>query len=182
MKAALQWARMNRDISEGYFRSDRRRARRQNGLRSDGQPLQCHDMTMMCGAAHRHRRFCPDLYASRDPARVVAYVPDDPEHPIKEYASPAELVRRTDPPTALEAITRQFFSRFVNHEQRGFFFASLNSRLSRGHVACARSRQLATAMARHRHSSGRTCKLALTPIRARSVATPLSEQTEQDPQ
>lgn len=61
--------------------------------------------------------------------RVIAYVPHDPEHPVKEYASSLEL---------LNELTRQlrgrpyqqFFSRFVDHQQRGYFFADLNQRLT----------------------------------------------------
>jgi Leucine-rich repeat (LRR) protein len=129
MKAALQWARMNRDVSESYFRLIDAVLDGMRGLYVGGAPVRCHDMGMLCAPLTGIVVFAPDLYASRTPARVVAYVPDDPEHPFKEYASTYELfveltrqLRSND--------YQQFFSRFVNHEHRGFFFSTLNSRLS----------------------------------------------------
>ncbi|MFI8223611.1 dermonecrotic toxin domain-containing protein [Pseudomonas sp. NPDC085632] len=129
MKAALQWARMNRDVSESYFRLIDAMLDGMKGLYVSGAPVVCHDMGMLCAPLTGIVVFAPDLYVSRDPARVVAYVPDDPEHPFKEYASTYELIAE---------LTRQlrskdyqeFFSRFVNHEHRGFFFSTLDSRLS----------------------------------------------------
>ncbi|MFZ3281712.1 dermonecrotic toxin domain-containing protein [Pseudomonas sp.] len=130
LKAALQFARMNRDISEGYFRTITALAEGTPHLRIDGQPLQCHSLTMMSAPLTDIIVFAPPAYEPRTASRVVAYVPDDPLHPIKEYASSAELeVELTRQLRASDYQT--FFSRFINHDQRGFFFASLNSRLSR---------------------------------------------------
>ncbi|MBY8969173.1 hypothetical protein J1G33_02100 [Pseudomonas sp. P867] len=74
--------------------------------------------------------------------RLIAYIPEDPEHPLKEYASPVafmnELTRQLrDNPSPLDATGqtpnkatyRQFFSQFIDHKQRGHFFAELQSRL-----------------------------------------------------
>lgn len=62
--------------------------------------------------------------------RVVAWVPEDPQHPVKEYASPLafveELTRQLRQPGY-----RQFFIQFVDHEQRGTFLNGLATRLSR---------------------------------------------------
>lgn len=60
---------------------------------------------------------------------VIVYIPDDPEHPLKTYASAAdftvELTRR------LRAVDYQrFFARFVAHDQRGAFFAALRHALT----------------------------------------------------
>jgi Leucine-rich repeat (LRR) protein len=129
MKAALQWARMNRDVSESYFRLIDAVLDGMKGLYVGGAPVLCHDMGMLCAPLTGIVVFAPDLYISRTAARVVAYVPDDPEHPFKEYATTYDLIVE---------LTRQlrskdyqeFFSRFVNHEHRGFFFSTLNSRLS----------------------------------------------------
>jgi len=130
LKAALHWARMNKDIGETYCRLIEGLIDGVQGMRVNGQPLLCHDLTMLSAPLTGIVVFAPDLDQTRTPARVVAYVPDDPEHPIKEYASPLAMVIE---------LTRQlrskdyqhFFSRFVNHDQRGFFFASLNDRLSK---------------------------------------------------
>ncbi|WLH34329.1 hypothetical protein PSH79_20700 [Pseudomonas sp. FP2196] len=130
LKAALQFARMSGDISEGYFRTITGLAEGIPHLRIKGQALRCNSLTLMDAPLTDIVVFAPSANEPRAVARVVAWVPDDPEHPIKEYASAA----------ALEVeLTRQlrsrdyqkFFSRFVNHQQRGFFFSSLNARLSR---------------------------------------------------
>ncbi|WP_434766605.1 dermonecrotic toxin domain-containing protein [Pseudomonas triticicola] len=67
---------------------------------------------------------------------VIAYVPHDPDHPLKQYDSVeafgSELTRqlREDRLCAATRQTyRQFFSRFIDHQQRGHFFAELEERL-----------------------------------------------------
>ncbi|MDT3315012.1 hypothetical protein QZR14_26965 [Pseudomonas sp. rhizo66] len=129
MKAALQWARMNRDVSESYFRLIDAVLDGMKGLYISGAAVLCHDMGMLCAPLTGIVVFAPDLYTSRDPARVVAYVPDDPEHPFKEYASTYELIAELTRQLRSKDY-QQFFSRFVNHEHRGVFFSALNSRLS----------------------------------------------------
>ncbi|SFB42805.1 Leucine rich repeat-containing protein [Pseudomonas sp. NFIX10] len=63
----------------------------------------------------------PDLENSRRVVPVVAYLPGDPEHPLKGYASSAdfmvELRRRLH-----GSAYRRFFSRFVPLRQQGVFF------------------------------------------------------------
>jgi Leucine-rich repeat (LRR) protein len=68
---------------------------------------------------------------------IVVYVPQDPDHPMKQYGSWKEFVRelgrqlrenRTSPSTQLSY--QQFFSQFVDHRQRGHFFGGLPSRLT----------------------------------------------------
>lgn len=129
LKAALLFARMNNDISEAYFRTITGLVDGQPHLRINGHALRCNCLSMMDAPLTGIVLFAPQADEARSVARLVAWVPDDPEHPIKEYASSA----------ALEVeLTRQlrsrdyqkFFSRFVNHEQRGLFFSSLNARLS----------------------------------------------------
>lgn len=129
MKAALQWARMNRDVSESAVRMVEALLDGMKGLYINGAPLLCHDVSMLCAPLTGIVVFAPDLYLSRNNARVVAYVPDDPEHPFKEYTSPLEMIVELTRQLRSKDYQR-FFSRFVNHEQRGFFFSTLNSRLS----------------------------------------------------
>lgn len=70
--------------------------------------------------------------------RMLAYIPHDPEHPLKEYPSSLdfvkELTRQLRDKTPVSDSSRlnyqQFFSQFVPHEQRGRFFSQLNSLLS----------------------------------------------------
>ena len=60
---------------------------------------------------------------------LIAYVPDDPEHPLKEYASftdfMKELISRLRSPDY-----QRFFSRFVAQKDKGLFFARVNERFT----------------------------------------------------
>lgn len=89
------------------------------GLYVNGAPLLCHDVSMLCAPLTGIVVFAPDLYLSQNNARVVAYVPDDPEHPFKEYTSPLEMIVELTRQLRSKDYQR-FFSRFVSHEQRGF--------------------------------------------------------------
>lgn len=129
-RAALHFARMSGDIQEDYWRLLDGMADGVQGLRMNRQPVLCHELIMMGARLTGILVFAPDLEQARSTVRVVAYVPDDPEHPIKEYPSTqamqAELVRQ------LRSSDYQgFFSRFVAHAQLGSFFADLGQRLSR---------------------------------------------------
>ncbi|WP_262136707.1 dermonecrotic toxin domain-containing protein [Pseudomonas sp. Marseille-Q5117] len=129
MKAALQWALMKRDVSANAVRLVEALLDGMKGIYAHGAPVLCHDVSMLCAPLTGIVVFAPDLYITQNAARVVAYVPDDPEHPFKEYASPLEMVVELTRQLRSKEY-QQFFSRFVNHEQRGFFFSTLNSRLS----------------------------------------------------
>ena len=130
MKAALQWAQMNGHIGASHFRLVSALLNGFSHLRSEGYAWLCHELTMMSAPLTGILVFIPDPEKARKAKRVVAYVPDDPEHPFKEYASTIdmeiELTRQLRSPEY-----QRFFSRFVNHEQRGVFFAGLNERLSK---------------------------------------------------
>ncbi|VVQ04386.1 hypothetical protein PS918_04500 [Pseudomonas fluorescens] len=130
MKAALQMARMTGDVSEQYVRLIEGLLDGLQGMRVNGQALLCQDLTMMSATLTGPLVFAPDLESSETVAKVVTYVPDDPEHPFKEYASTAgmatELIRQLR-----SKDYQRFFSRFVDHEKRGVFFASLNQRLTK---------------------------------------------------
>lgn len=70
-----------------------------------------------------------DIYQqTRLTGPVIAYVPDDPDHPLREYASLAEFMK------ALISQLRdpdyqEFFSRFVAQKDKGHFFTRTNERL-----------------------------------------------------
>ncbi|WP_236181259.1 NEL-type E3 ubiquitin ligase domain-containing protein [Pseudomonas sputi] len=79
----------------------------------------------------------PDPDQKQHAQTMIAYVPHDPEHPLKEYASTIEFMNELsrqlrDNQTAQSSgfTYRQFFSQFVDHEQRGHFFAGLEQRLT----------------------------------------------------
>ena len=66
---------------------------------------------------------------SRLDGPLIAYVPDDPEHPLKEYASLADFMKALI--SQLRAPDyQQFFSRFVAQKDKGRFFSRINERLS----------------------------------------------------
>ncbi|WP_300628131.1 DUF6543 domain-containing protein [Pseudomonas sp.] len=130
LRAALQLARIKGDISDSYADLIEALIAGTSNLKLDGEPLRCQDLRMMDIALTGIQLFAPDLEHPRSPQRLVAYVPDDPQHPVKEYASPLAFKQE---------LTRQlrdrdyqiFFSRFVPHAQRGVFFSGLSQRLAR---------------------------------------------------
>ncbi|WP_256660509.1 dermonecrotic toxin domain-containing protein [Pseudomonas sp. G(2018)] len=70
-----------------------------------------------------------DLYKqSRLTGRLIAYVPDDPDHPLKEYDSLTEFMK-TLIGQLREPDYQAFFSRFVAQKDKGHFFARLNERI-----------------------------------------------------
>ncbi|WP_443690555.1 NEL-type E3 ubiquitin ligase domain-containing protein [Pseudomonas sp.] len=58
----------------------------------------------------------------------VAYIPGDPLHPLKEYASTADFAKALTERLG-SADYQQFFSRFITQRQRPAFFKALNTRL-----------------------------------------------------
>jgi hypothetical protein len=67
----------------------------------------------------------PEREKSARLERVVAYLPDDPEHPVKEYASSVEFM--VELRRRLHGIEyRRFFSRFVPLGEQGAFFERFN--------------------------------------------------------
>ncbi|KPN89371.1 hypothetical protein AL066_22710 [Pseudomonas nunensis] len=60
--------------------------------------------------------------------RLIAYVPGDPQHPIKEYDSFTDFMQTLV--SQLRGVEyQQFFSRFVDQKDKGVFFARVNERL-----------------------------------------------------
>ncbi|MGF6089471.1 dermonecrotic toxin domain-containing protein [Pseudomonas sp. 18173] len=129
LKSALQFARMNRDIQEDYFLLIQGMLDGIQGMRLAGEALHCHDLTMMSATLTGIVLFAPDLERARRTVRVVAYIPDDPRHPIKEYPSTLEFMQ-TLTGQLRDTDYQKFFSRFVAHEERGYFFGNLANRLS----------------------------------------------------
>jgi hypothetical protein len=101
--------------------------------RWNGQRIGYYNLAMMDAALTGIVVITTESTASGEPAPLLAYVPHDPEHPLKQYASSlefmAELTRQLRD-TAAPGNYQQFFSQFVDHQQRGHFFAGLNDRLS----------------------------------------------------
>ena len=103
----------------------------------NGQRMQCRDLSIMETRLTGVLLLIPAVRDSRGIRQLIAYVPHDPEHPLKEYTSPnafmTELTRQlreNKTGAASQLSYRQFFSQFVDHQQRGHFFADLEQRLS----------------------------------------------------
>lgn len=70
-----------------------------------------------------------DIYhQSRLSGHVIAYVPDDPQHPLKEYPSLAAFMQ-TLIGQLRDTQYQAFFSRFVAQKDKGLFFSRVNERL-----------------------------------------------------
>ena len=130
LRAALQLARIQGDISDDFTTLIEGLIDGTPHLRLEGQPLLCQELRLMDIALTGILLFTPDLGSPRSAQRLVAYVPDDPQHPVKEYASSLtfkqELIRQLRNPDY-----QTFFSRFVPHARRGEFFSGLGQRLAR---------------------------------------------------
>jgi hypothetical protein len=70
-----------------------------------------------------------DIYnQTRLTGTLIAYIPGDPDHPLKEYASLAEFMT-TLISQLREPDYQEFFSRFVDQKDKGKFAARANERL-----------------------------------------------------
>ena len=105
-------------------------------LMLNGRKMRCYDLSMLDTRLTGIVLLFPAATEGTKITRMIAYVPHDPDHPLKEYASPVdfsiELARqlREDKFIASTKQTyRQFFSQFVDQQQRGHFFAELEQRL-----------------------------------------------------
>lgn len=130
LKAALHLARMQNEISQDSFHALRRYLDGHPDVTLDGQPLCHHDLAIMSSRLTGIVLFGADFEQHDQVLKIVAYVPDDPAHPLREYESAAafteELVRQLREPDY-----QHFFSRFVAQQDRPPFFAGLQQRLSR---------------------------------------------------
>jgi hypothetical protein len=101
-----------------------------------GKPVQFADLSILDIPLTGIVLITANLAQSHEVMPVIAYVPQDPQHPLKQYPSTVafmdELTRqlRDDALIASTGMTyRQFFSRFIDHSQRGHFFGGLQQRL-----------------------------------------------------
>ncbi|WP_371921065.1 dermonecrotic toxin domain-containing protein, partial [Pseudomonas sp. HMWF021] len=130
LKVALQMALMKNDIGNATHRLILGLLDGVRGVRLHGQAWHCHDLRMMSADLTGILLFAPDLEQIRETARIVVYIPDDPAHPIREYASTAAFTAHLNE-RLRNADYQKFFSRLVAHGQRETFFAQLSQRQSR---------------------------------------------------
>ncbi|WP_085699755.1 NEL-type E3 ubiquitin ligase domain-containing protein [Pseudomonas sp. B26(2017)] len=105
-------------------------------LRLGQQRMQACELTIMDLKMTGILILRPDPGHPLSSSRIIAYVPHDPEHPLKEYATHldflTELTRQLQKNDTLPSTGGsywQFFSQFVDHKDRGYFFADLKQRL-----------------------------------------------------
>ncbi|ROM96111.1 hypothetical protein BK658_16285 [Pseudomonas brassicacearum] len=144
LKIALQMALLRKDIGAQAYLVVQGMIKGLKGLTLDGVPVRYYHLTMLDTLLKGIVLIAADLDAPYGAnRRIIAYVPHDPEHPLKEYASLVEFSREltrqlrdtgqaSSPAQPLSRLSfQQFFSRFVDHQQRGHFFAALNGQLVR---------------------------------------------------
>ncbi|EXF91490.1 hypothetical protein HK44_017820 [Pseudomonas fluorescens HK44] len=142
LKIALQMALLKKDIGAEAYLVVQGMIKGLKGLTLDGIAVRYYHLTMLDTLVKGIVLIAPDLDAPVDGnRRIIVYVPHDPEHPLKEYPSLVEFSREltrqlrdtgqksTSAQPSSGFSYQQFFSRFVDHRQRGHFFAALNGQL-----------------------------------------------------
>jgi hypothetical protein len=118
---SIQIARAKADISPTIYQMLQQVAEGASDVTLDGQAVRFTSLKVFDIELVGPLLIGPDLENSRRVVPVVAYLPGDPEHPLKAYASSAdfmaELRRRLH-----SGAYRRFFSRFVPLRQQGAFF------------------------------------------------------------
>ncbi|MBN2994343.1 hypothetical protein JWR97_27790, partial [Pseudomonas cedrina subsp. fulgida] len=89
--------------------------------RLDEQTVRLQTLSVMQAPLTGILLFAADLDQARAVPRLVAYIPDDPHAPLKEYPSPLAF-KQALTQRLRDADYQVFFSRFVAHEHRGLFF------------------------------------------------------------
>ena len=109
----------------------------ERNLKLKGKHLRFHELSMLDTALAGIVLIAPDLDRTWQTEQVIAYVPQDPEHPLKSYPSLPdflnELTRQLRENKLIKSsgmTYRQHFSQFVPHQQRGLFFAELQQNLT----------------------------------------------------
>jgi hypothetical protein len=134
LNVAAHMALMKKDISQEAYDLVQGMLDDRADMKWQGQSVGYYNLTMMDTTLIGIVVITGKLSASSGPVPLIAYVPHDPEHPLKQYSSSLEFMaeltrqlRNTKPGASYQ----QFFSQFVAHEQRGHFFAGLNERLNK---------------------------------------------------
>ncbi|WP_073521454.1 leucine-rich repeat domain-containing protein [Pseudomonas fluorescens] len=128
-RAALHMARLKKDVSDSVFHLLDRQLEGLEGMMLEGKPLLSHDLSLMGAPLTGIVLFAADLELHRTAVPMVAYIPGDPQSPLKYYADGMAFMQDLTGKLR-SADYQQFFSRFVSHEHRGYFLADLGSRLS----------------------------------------------------
>ncbi|MBB3243171.1 hypothetical protein FHW68_004738 [Pseudomonas sp. Tn43] len=139
LAAAASMAVMKKDIGAQAHRVIQGMLDARKHLQWHGKPVHYYSLSMMDAALTGIVVIAPDVLTATTATPLIAYVPHDPEHPLKEYSSGlafmTELTRQLRDGSTTETAAadnyQAFFSQFVAQHQRGHFFARLNDRLSK---------------------------------------------------
>lgn len=123
-RAAVLLARMKGDIGAD---SQALLLRLFDGVRSPA--VHCYQLQIMSARLTGIMLLASDLEHSSSVEPLLVYIPDDPQHPIKEYPS-TSVFRATLIEQLRSPAYQRFFARFIAHEQRGAFFAALDQSLN----------------------------------------------------
>ncbi|WP_237151273.1 NEL-type E3 ubiquitin ligase domain-containing protein [Pseudomonas sp. ADAK18] len=137
LKAAAQLAclktdaQQNPDLGAGAYQVLMRALRGERGL------MQFYQLNILDASLTGILLIAADLDKISSVSKLIAYIPHDPESPVKEYNSTLEFMRdltrklqaNAPLPSRQQQTYQQFFSQFVDHIQRGHFFAGLDQRL-----------------------------------------------------
>ncbi|MHA6128724.1 NEL-type E3 ubiquitin ligase domain-containing protein [Pseudomonas fluorescens group sp. PF-1] len=133
LNVAAHIALMKHDLDQEAFDVVQGMLEDRSRLKWNGKPIAYYNLAMMDTRLSGIILIAEDTAIASGPVPVIAYVPHDPLHPLKQYPSSlefmAELTRQLRDGASANNY-QQFFSQFVPHEQRGHFFAGLNARLS----------------------------------------------------
>lgn len=135
-KAAAQQAVMTGDIDADARDLILQMLDGQCNLTRKGRVMQFAELSILDAQLTGIVLITPDTDRSRDVVPIIAYVPQDPDHPLKEYSSTIafmnELTRQLRDNAIISSTGmsyHQYFSRFVDHSVRGHFFGDLQQRL-----------------------------------------------------
>ncbi|MFJ3371286.1 dermonecrotic toxin domain-containing protein [Pseudomonas sp. NPDC086251] len=134
LNVAARMALMKNDIDQDAYDVVQGMLDDRRNLQWRGQAVSYYNLSMMDAPLTGVVLIAPDVFTAKAIVPVIAYIPHDPEHPLKQYPSSlefmAELTRQLRDTTSPENY-QKFFSQFVDQQQRGHFFAGLNERLSK---------------------------------------------------
>ncbi|WP_434558814.1 NEL-type E3 ubiquitin ligase domain-containing protein [Pseudomonas sp. Z4-20] len=118
-------ARAKGDISPAAYQMLRHMVGDQSAIKLDGRAVTFTSLKVFGSTLVGPLLIGPDRQNSSRVERVLAYLPGDPEHPLKEYTSSGEFMAELR--RCLHGIDyRRFFSRFVPVRQQGEFFKQFN--------------------------------------------------------
>jgi hypothetical protein len=137
LNSAAHIALAKNDISQDTYTFIQDLLQRDGPLRLGGQSVDLYTLDLLDTRLTGILVIAPPRTDTRI-GTIVVHVPDDPAHPLKEYASSREFIKeltgqlreRTPAADSSNISYQQFFSQFVAHEQRGRFFYELNNLLA----------------------------------------------------